>query len=203
MVVTTRGDIPLGTEEKFDVVTIEFSPMGNITLSCENEVPRNLSVRFHRWEGFQWAISEGRECPGHISSRCSAYLIFASRYCLAPFWISFSFSLSLTKMSKSQAKQRPPAFNLEAAPLTSLHTEQASTVSPERMLLPSLATISAKLIVSRWKNVPSIASGSQTLSSAKLKTTIFSPRSLSFSGDGGLVITTSNAHSPSNNTSAT
>ena len=38
MVVTTRGDIPLGTEEKFDVVTIEFSPMGNITLSCENEV---------------------------------------------------------------------------------------------------------------------------------------------------------------------
>ena len=60
MVVTTRGDIPLGTEEKFDVVTIEFSPMGNITLSCENEVPRNLSVRFHRWEGFQWAISVGR-----------------------------------------------------------------------------------------------------------------------------------------------
>ncbi len=22
-------------------------------------VPRNLSVRFHRWNGFQWAISEG------------------------------------------------------------------------------------------------------------------------------------------------
>jgi len=38
MIVTTRGYIPLGTEEKFDVVTIEFSPMGNITLTCEDEV---------------------------------------------------------------------------------------------------------------------------------------------------------------------
>jgi hypothetical protein len=24
-------------------------------------VPRNLSVIFHRWNGFQWAISEGRD----------------------------------------------------------------------------------------------------------------------------------------------
>jgi len=24
-------------------------------------VPRNLSVIFHRWMGFQWAISEGRD----------------------------------------------------------------------------------------------------------------------------------------------
>jgi|TARA_Y100000758_G_C15806267_1_gene332787 hypothetical protein len=33
-----RGDLPLGTEEKFDVVTIEISEMGNITLTCESEV---------------------------------------------------------------------------------------------------------------------------------------------------------------------
>ena len=38
MIKTVRGYMPLGTEEKFDVVTIEISPMGNITLTCENEV---------------------------------------------------------------------------------------------------------------------------------------------------------------------
>jgi hypothetical protein len=35
--VLTRGYLPLGTEENFDVVTIEFCPWRNITLSCENE----------------------------------------------------------------------------------------------------------------------------------------------------------------------